>query len=101
MKKAPDRAGTLPNRTKFDSGKCLITGAGSGGPDLRQPDGSRVAAIRRRRPTCTKISRNPDNLRQKGHRMHAAAQDEHLSTGIMADFGDNAINRIVAFGAQS
>jgi hypothetical protein len=79
----------------------LITGAGSGGPDLRQPDGSRVAVIRRWQPTCSKISRKPDNLRQKGHRMHAAAQDEHLSTGIMADFGDNAINRIVAFGAQS
>jgi hypothetical protein len=60
-----------------------------------------MAVIRHWRPTCSKISRKPDNLRQKGHSQHAAAQDEHLSTGIMADFGDNAINRIVAFGAQS
>jgi lipoprotein-anchoring transpeptidase ErfK/SrfK len=78
----------------------LITGEGSRGPDLRQADGGSMAVIRRRRPTCTKISRKPENLRQKGHRVHAAAQDEHLSTGIVANFDDNAINRIVAFGVQ-
>jgi hypothetical protein len=47
-----------------------------------------------------KSARNPQNLRQKGHSKRVAARERHLSSGIMADFGDNAINRIVAFGAH-
>jgi hypothetical protein len=49
---------------------------------------------------CPNISRKLENLRQKGHRERVAAREGHLSSGIMADFGDNAINRIVAFWAQ-
>jgi hypothetical protein len=46
------------------------------------------------------MSRKPQHLRQKYHRRHPASRDSHLSAGIIADFGDNAINRIVAFEAQ-
>jgi hypothetical protein len=59
-----------------------------------------VAAIRQGCVVCPKISQKSKNLRQKSHRMHSALRDSHLSSGIMADFGDNAINGIVAFRAQ-
>jgi hypothetical protein len=38
------------------------------------------------------------HLRQKRHRAAAAVQDKHLSTGIIAKFGDNgkAVDGIVA-----
>jgi hypothetical protein len=39
-------------------------------------------------------------LRQKGHSRQFAAQDKSLSSGIMAGFGDNAINGFVAFAAH-
>jgi lipoprotein-anchoring transpeptidase ErfK/SrfK len=50
--------------------------------------------------TCPKISQKSKNLRQKSHNEHPALRDSHLSSGITADFGDNAINGIVAFRAQ-
>jgi hypothetical protein len=69
-------------------------------PYLRQRDGASVALIRRLGRICRKISRKPHNLRQKRHSKRAATRNKHLSSGIMADFGDNAINGIVAFRAQ-
>jgi hypothetical protein len=68
---------------------------------LRQPGGKAVALIRRGRGACPKIGQKPKNLRQKSHRKHPALRDSHLSSGIVADFDDNAINGIVAFAAQS
>jgi hypothetical protein len=50
--------------------------------------------------TCPKISQKSKNLRQKSHNEAPALRDSYLSSGIIADFGDNAINGIVAFGAQ-
>jgi hypothetical protein len=49
---------------------------------------------------CPKISHKSENLRQKSHNEPPALRDSYLSSGIIADFGDNAINGIVAFGAQ-
>jgi hypothetical protein len=46
------------------------------------------------------MSRKPQNLRQKRHSQPPASRDKHLSSGIIADFDDNAINEIVAFRAQ-
>jgi hypothetical protein len=72
----------------------------TGHPHLRQRRGSGVARIRRDFFSCPKISQKSKNLRQKSHRTHSALRDSDLSSGIMADFGDNAINGIVAFRAQ-
>jgi hypothetical protein len=69
-------------------------------PYLRRRDGFGVALIRRPGPTCPKMSRKPQNLRQKRHNSPPAARDKHLSAGIVTGFGDNAINGIVAFWAQ-
>ena len=66
--------------------------------------GQMAAAWRRfggRGRSAQKCSRKPQKLRQKRHSRHAASRDEHLSSGIMADFGDNGINEIVAFRAQA
>jgi hypothetical protein len=68
--------------------------------DLRQPDGGSVAPIRRPWGPCPKISLKSKHLRQKRHNQPAAVQDKHLRSGIMADFDDNGLNGIVAFGAQ-
>jgi hypothetical protein len=46
------------------------------------------------------MSQKVKNLRQKRHRHRPALRDKHLSSGIMADFGDNALNGIVAFWTQ-
>jgi hypothetical protein len=73
----------------------------TGDPHLRQGDGKAVAAIRQPAAVCPKISHNAENLRQKSHRRLPALRDSDLSSGITADFGDNAINGIVAFRAQS
>jgi lipoprotein-anchoring transpeptidase ErfK/SrfK len=86
----------LPKGRKLDSGKRFTPAY----PGLRRPDGSSVAMIRLARWTCPKMSREPNNLRQKRHRQPPASRDSHLSSGIIADFGDNAVNRIVAFRAQ-
>jgi lipoprotein-anchoring transpeptidase ErfK/SrfK len=67
---------------------------------LRQPDGSSVALIRPSRRACPKMSLKSQNLRQKRHSQPPASRDKHLSSGIIANFDDNGINRIVAFGAQ-
>jgi lipoprotein-anchoring transpeptidase ErfK/SrfK len=40
-------------------------------------------------------------LRQKGHRLSPVMRDNALSAGITADFDDNGLNGIVAFGAQN
>jgi hypothetical protein len=77
-----------------------MTGSWADNAGLRQPDGSIVAVIRQLWRPCPKMSLKPQNLRQKRHRRPPALRDRHLSTGIIADFGDNGINRIVAFGAQ-
>jgi hypothetical protein len=69
-----------------------MTGALTGGADLRQRDGSRVATIRRSWPACPKTSRKPENLRQKRHSWRAATRDKHLNSGILTDFDDNALN---------
>jgi hypothetical protein len=69
-------------------------------PYLRQWGGGYVATIRRRYRDCLKISRKRQKLRQKGHSQRAATRDKHLSSGIIGDFNDNAINGIVAFWAQ-
>jgi hypothetical protein len=68
--------------------------------DLRQPDGGSVAPIRRPGRVCPKISPKPKHMQQKRHNRLAAVQDKHLSSGIMADIDDNALNGIVAFTAQ-
>src|ERR1700676_4405084 len=70
-------------------------------PYLWRLNGSRVALIRRRRHLCPKMSRKPDQLRQKRHSQPAAARHRHLSSGIMTGFNDNGLNGIVAPGAQS
>jgi hypothetical protein len=77
-----------------------MTGASTTDRYLRHRDGAGVAPIRRLRRSCPKISRNPQELRQKRHSQPAAARNRHLSSGIMADFGDNEIKKIVAFRAQ-
>ena len=41
-----------------------------------------------------------DDLRQKRHSPPPAARDGHLSTGIIANFGDNAVSGIVALETQ-
>src|ERR1700693_6313435 len=69
-------------------------------PYLRLRDGAGVAPIRPPSCICPKISRKPDNLRQKRHSKRAATRNKHLSSGSVADFGDNATNGIVAFRAQ-
>jgi hypothetical protein len=76
-----------------------MTGALTADPYLWRPGGGSVARIRRRRFLCPKISRKAKYLRQKRHSRRAAARDMHLSSGIMADFDDNALNGIVAFEA--
>jgi hypothetical protein len=60
-----------------------------------------MALVRLQQPLCSKSSLNQQHLRQKGHSQHAATRDRHLRAGIVANFDDNAINGIVAFGAQS
>jgi hypothetical protein len=77
-----------------------MTRALTADPYLWRLDGSSVALIRRLRHLCPKMSRKPERLRQKRHSQAAAARDNHLSSGIMADFDDNGLNGIVAFGAQ-
>jgi hypothetical protein len=77
----------------------LLTGFWPDDPDLRRPDGGGVALIRQTRRACPKMSRKSQNLRQKRHSQPPASRDKHLSSGIVADFGDNATNGIVAFGA--
>jgi hypothetical protein len=77
-----------------------MTRALTADPYLWRLNGFGVALIRRRRHLCPKMSRKPDNLRQKRHSKRPAARDKHLSSGIMADFDDNGLNGIVAFGAQ-
>jgi hypothetical protein len=69
-------------------------------PHLGRPGGGGVAAIRRYRADCPKKSQKSKNMRQKRHRNRPALRDKHLSSGIMADFGDNALNGIVAFWTQ-
>jgi hypothetical protein len=69
-------------------------------PHLRRPDGGEMAPIRRKLRCCPKISQKSKNMRQKGHNDPPASRDKHLSSGVTADFGDNAINGIVAFWAQ-
>jgi hypothetical protein len=73
----------------------------TGGPYLWRLNGFGVALIRQPWPDCPKISLWASNLRQKRHSGRAAARDSHLRSGIMTDFDDNALNEIVAFGAQS
>jgi hypothetical protein len=77
-----------------------MTGALTARQDLRQTGGSSMALIRRPARDCPKISPKPENLRQKRHSRHPASRDKHLSSGMMADFDDNALNGIVAFGTQ-
>jgi hypothetical protein len=69
-------------------------------PHLRRPDGGEMAPIRRKLRCCPKIGQKSKNMRQKGHNDPPASRDKHLSSGVTADFGDNAINGIVAFWAQ-
>jgi len=69
-------------------------------PHVRRPGGGAMAAIRRQLSRCPKIGQKLKNMRQKGHNCPPASRDKHLSSGIMTDFGDNAINGIVAFKAQ-
>jgi hypothetical protein len=78
-----------------------MTGVLTFRPHLRRPNGNSVALIRRHRLACPKTRRKTQNLRQKRHSEHAASRERHLSSGIMTDFGDNAINGIVAFAAQA
>jgi hypothetical protein len=77
-----------------------MTGAFTSDPYLRRRGGGTVAAIRRRQCLCPKMSRKPQYLRQKRHSQPVATRDRHLSSGIIGDFDDNAINGIVAFWAQ-
>src|SRR5581483_314073 len=68
---------------------------------LWRAEGGIVALIRRACELCPRNSRNREMLRQKGHRLSPAARDKSLSAGIAADFNDNGLNGIVAFGAQN
>jgi hypothetical protein len=77
-----------------------MTGVLTSDPYLRRRGGDTVASIRRHQRICPKISRKPQYLRQKRHSQPVATRDKHLSSGIMDDFDDNAINGIVAFWAQ-
>jgi hypothetical protein len=77
-----------------------MTGALTSDPYLRRRGGDTVAAIRRRQRICPKTRLKPQYLRQKRHSRDVATRDRHLSSGIMGDFEDNAINGIVAFRAQ-
>ena len=63
-------------------------------------EGAVAAMIRRPSHLCPKTGRNATDLRQKRHSGGPAARDKHLSTGIIANFGDNDFNGIVAFRAQ-
>jgi hypothetical protein len=69
-------------------------------PHLRRPDGGEMAPIRHQLRCCPEIGQKSKNMRQKGHNHPPASRDKHLSSGIPTDFGDNAINGIVAFWAQ-
>jgi hypothetical protein len=71
------------------------------GAHLRQRGGSKGARFGGRGPTCPKINRRPQDLRQKRHSGRAATRDKHLSSGTIVDFDDNAANSIMAFSAQS
>jgi hypothetical protein len=46
------------------------------------------------------MNQNLKNLWQKRRSQPPAARDKHLKSGIVGNFGDNAINGIVAFEAQ-
>jgi len=52
-------------------------------------------------PICPKMSLSAPILRQKCHRSRPAARQRALNAGIIAVFGDNELNGIVAFKAQS
>jgi hypothetical protein len=59
-----------------------------------------VAWIRQQHHPCPEINQKPQNLRQKSHSQASAVPNGSASTGIIAGFGDNGINGIVAFEAQ-
>jgi hypothetical protein len=63
-------------------------------PDLRQPDGNNAAAIRQRYSACPKTSRETKKLAAKKSQAAAASREQHLNSGILADFDDNVIARL-------
>jgi hypothetical protein len=84
----------------LDSGKPLAVRRERRKPHLRRRGGRDTAVIRRAALACPETSLNRQRLRQKCHRKPAAARDRHLTAGIMAGFGDNRFNGIVAFVAH-
>jgi hypothetical protein len=73
---------------QFGSGRPFMTAEVDCG-HLRLPCGGRVAGIGRRPQLLPDKGPPLKHLRQKRHRMAAAVQDKHLSTGIIVKFGDN------------
>jgi hypothetical protein len=63
-------------------------------PDLRRPDGNNAAAIRQRYSRLPKNEPANQELAAKKSQAAAASREQHLNSGILADFGDNVIARL-------